>query len=326
MTAQDLTRLWSAVLCKTHKWLLVVQTDPIKWHGNGMTLHYGEEAPLTALLNTLATEPGVMWAIYALTEPALPEADAPTALDLIYPLSDAMLGTKATPKEIMQFLLNYIDSGLANIGRTIKYRGIPEMLPDAHAQAAQPLDAYDRGRSLCGADVQIQRPYTGAIASNSGAMGHLWYARGTQELLPMYYMQKIYGVDDRYWTYCIGATDLLSDADAALQAEVEALEACLADRPRADHALMRMLSVQNNEYFDVKSEESPLQGEHYRSLNSLGRKLMVLVNRSNSARIYPMVLDTHAEGTKKRLMKAHTEDALSDIVTVAWPEVTTWEC
>ena len=142
----------------------------------------------------------------------------------------------------------------------------------------------------------------------------------------MYYMQKIYGVDDRYWTYCIGATDSLEDADAALQAEIEAFNACLTHGASADHAFMRMLSVTNNEYFDVKSEESPLQGDHYRALNSLGRKLVVLVNRSNSARIYPMDLTTHAEPLKKRLMKAHTADALSAIVTVAWPEVATWEC
>lgn len=326
MTAQDLTMLWSAILCKTHKWILVVQTDPIKWHGNGVSLHYGEEATLDALLDQLSSHPETRWAIYALTEPELPEAEAPLALDFIYPVQEALLGTKTTPKDIIQALLNYIDAGIANIGRTVKYRGIPEMSSDVHVQPADIMDAYSRGQSLCSADVQIQRPYTGKIAANTGSMAHLWYARGTQELLPMQYVQKVYGCNDFYWTYCIGATDGLADAEAAFNAELEALEACLAYRPRADHALMRSLSAIGDEYVDIKSEESPLQGEHYRSLNSLGRKLIVLSSRPSSSLIRPIVLDTHAEALKRRLMKAHLSDALSDIVVKAWPEVATWEC
>lgn len=326
MTAQDLTRLWSSILCKTHKWLLVVQSDPVKWCGNGMTLQYGANAPLADLLVMISSDPYMVWAIYALTEPELPEAEAPLAFDFIYPLQEAMLGTKATPKEIMQFILNYIDAGLANIGRTTKYRGVPEMSPDAHATPGNIMDACNRGKALCGSDVQIQRPFASKISSKTGSMSHIWYSRGTQELLPMYYMQKIYGVGDLYWTYCVGATDSLDDADAVLQAEIEALEACLQNNDKAPHALVRMLSITMDEYDDVKSEESPLQGEHYRSLNSLGRKLMVLANRPSSSRYYPMELETHAVDLKKRLLKAHTSDALSDIVAIAWPEVATWEC
>ena len=142
----------------------------------------------------------------------------------------------------------------------------------------------------------------------------------------MQYMQKIYGCDGLYWTYCIGATDGLADAEAALNAEIEALEACLEYRPHADHALMHILSTNSNEYVDIKSEESPLQGEHYRSLNSLGRKLLVLCSRASGAPIRTLMLDTHAEALKKRLMKAHLSDALSEIVLNAWPEVATWEC
>jgi len=329
MTAQDLTRLWSASLCKTHKWVLVVQCprSVIKWCGHNIQFGYGTQVPEEELPSLVeeATQDNHTWAIYALTEPELPEQEAPLALDFVFPIHAAMLGEKPTIKDNMQAILDYADLQFANIGRSIRYRGIPSMEPTQHPVPDPVVDAYVCGKLLCSHEVQLPPQYGRTIATKTPAMADVWYARGSQEMLPLFYMQKIYGTCDRYWTYAIGATDSLDDADAALHAELHALEACLSTRADAQHALTRYLGANSDEYDDILAEENPMIGEAFRSLNSLHRKLLVVVRRSDAATNYGCDLSTHAEPLKKRLMLAHRNDALASIVRHAWPEIDTWE-
>lgn len=199
------------------------------------------------------------------------------------------------------------------------------MEPTPHPTPEHVVDAYACGKMLCSPGVQLPPQYGNKIDTKTSAMAHVWYARGSQEMLPLYYMQKLYGTRDLYWTYVIGATDSLDDADASLQAELHALEACLNAKADSPHALTRYLGATADEYDDILAEENPMIGEAFRALSSLRRKLMVVVRRSDAATNYGIDLSTHAETLKKRLMLAHRNDALASVVRHAWQEIDTWE-
>lgn len=329
MRKTALPRAVAACLVKTHKWLLVESCGAdIFWSASDdVTFSVGTRQPLPTMLDIIQAE-GHQWALYAVTEPTLPENDVQMALDLMFPFQgNAAICGKMTPREQLFELYRYLKKSLAIVGETGHLRGI-DTLPDPEIPEFT-LDTKlvnNHSPFLCTAKVKpatLLEP-TGLFNVTGDQADYIWFNHAVLNLFPAKgYFQKIFGQGDQYGTYCAAVIQDFEDANLIFDKEVEALSIFL----RSDAAntgtnkLCRVIRAENDEYADELLCDAPFTDSAIRSLTTIGKKIIIIDNRAAMMHLPDIDITKNATDTKRYFLRQHQEDALKLIVNLGWEQL-----
>ena len=315
-----LPQVASALLGKTHKWLLQIHNPghTLFWCSSdpNFRLGVGDQKPLDWMLQHGIANAGerFRWAISAVAEPALSDADAHKALDLMFPLKDGPVAKVYNPKEVLQCLMNYAERAARMIGLHAAFRGFPEIQPSLPEGLPMPEAVLVAQHGQLLADDEVE--YNPKVETGGEKDKHYWYCRALYELLPYKYYQRVVGDPAGIMHYVMAAPESLAGANAVWDLEVAAFASYAPHNLNDKQLLYRVLATDTKDYVDAMLDGSPKKVTQ--SLMEAGHKLITLCNY---ARRQPYAEVDIQNETKKQLMRDHFTDALEPITRFAFGDM-----
>ena len=307
----NLLRLIGAIMCKTHRWFLIIQKhDGMRWASSGVNFAHGEQAPVDELFKQIATYDIRNWAFHAVTEPALTEDEAVCSLDLLVPMRAGAMSEAVTPSMIVQTYLKFAACTAEIMDYKLRLRGFQSMAPQEFIRAVQfPKSKVAQNGLLLCHTLDINRKIEAAYHKDMA----VWFSRGLLELYPFHFYQRLVGNVNGYAHYCVGAPDGLADAELLMQRELSTLEAYMETENALskDDALYRALSPDKDLYVDTYSRASAVSMDNC-SMLKLDKRYMILSCVPSLSPYHDITVDDNS--TKRLLFAKHKEDALAPLL------------
>ena len=307
---QMIANLFGALLCKTHKWILFVHRDDgLHWAASeGLQFSGGTPEPLSYLLERIIMYDVRVWAMHAVTEPALSDDETPLSLDLLVPMRAGAMAEAVTPSMLLQTYLGYAARTAEIMDFQLRLRGFQDIAPRPLQVAVQfpKSRVAQNGLLLCN-NLDINRRLDTAFQKDMA----VWFSRSLLELYPFSFYQRIVGNVNGYTHYCVGAPDGLADAELMMDKELETLtEYTNTTNPLPESALFRVLSPDTDNYMDMYSRDASVPIANC-SMLKLEKRYMILSCVPSLAAYTDIQVDNP---TKQLLLDKHKQDALAPLL------------
>ena len=307
---QMIANLFGALLCKTHKWILFVHRDDgLHWAASeGLQFSGGTQEPLSYLLERIIMYDVRIWALHAVTEPALSDEEIPLSLDLLVPMRAGAMSEAVTPSMLLQTYLKYAARTAEIMDYQLRLRGFQTMVPQELIRTVQfPKSKVAQNGLLLCHTLDINRKIEAAYQRDMA----VWFSRSLLELYPFSFYQRIVGNVNGYTHYCVGAPDGLADAELLMQKELSILaDYVQATNPLPESTLFRVLSPDTDNYMDMYSRDASVP-IYNGSMLKLDKRYMILSCVPSLASYTDIQVDNP---TKQLLLDKHKQDALAPLL------------
>lgn len=312
LVRQNMGRRFGALLCKTHRWVLIVHDrDGLHWAtSDAEQLSFGMQKPYEELLDSIVTNKANVWTLHTVTEPALSDEEAPLSLDLLIPMRAGAMSKAVTPSMLVQTYYSYAARTADIMEYQLHLRVFSEMQPmplPTNVQFPKSKVAQN-GLLLCNS-LDVNRRLEPAYKRDSA----IWFSRGLLELYPFTFYQRLVGTPNGYTHYCVAAPDGLADSALLMDKELAVLTEYVNEQGSerlSDTTLFRVMSPDTDNYIDIYSRGASV-GISNCSMLKLDKRYMIISCMPSLTTYHDVHADT---STQQLILNKHKQDALAPLL------------